>query len=101
MRWYWSVTSLPELADLPADQRWQHSRRCYWSILRHWQVWAAMLVAGVFPLGGVLAGGYLLTQSLWTALLGLAIGCGVGGFFFLQIACAYLRPHLRAERSRV
>jgi len=77
---YWTIKSIPELAQLPPKKQRRVWRRAYGRAFGHWQTWAAWALCGVL---GVL--GSNLGRSLGAPLLGAAIGGGLGGFVASQI----------------
>jgi hypothetical protein len=100
MRWYWSITSVPELADLPLSQRMRLVWRCYWSLFGLWQIWVAMFVTGMCPPFGVVVSGLIFGVGIQSAVSGMFIGGLVGGLGMLQAASHFIRPSLLTERGR-
>jgi hypothetical protein len=92
MRFYWSLRSIPELAQLPANERGRAWREASREAMRTTSVKAALILVGVLAgLGTMLFG-----------IVGAAIGGGIGGLIFGQLATDRARPHLKAfaERQR-
>src|SRR5215475_3779534 len=57
MRIYWSLKSVPELSDLPSEERRRVWRAAYWKTARHWQFWAGLVGIGLFTfIGNALIG---------------------------------------------
>ena len=89
MNIYWTQKSVPELSDLTKPERKKAWRYAYGKCFRHWQTYAGLTICG--GCGG-------LGSFLWD-LPGAAIGGGIGGFIYGQIATAVGRAHLAAWRA--
>ncbi|MGF6485100.1 hypothetical protein FSB08_31650 [Paraburkholderia sp. JPY432] len=88
---FWTLRSIPELANLPASDRrknWRRAYRCTW---RHWQTWAGLL-ACIICTGLGLALGAFAAQKV----VGGMIGAGVGGFVFGQTTVLIARSHYKS-----
>lgn len=87
---FWTLKSIPELADLSTRDRRARWRRAYRLTWRHWQTWVA-LIAWV-----ILAG---LASRLGTIVghpfVGVMIGSGIGGFAFGQVPVYVARSHYK------
>lgn len=92
---YWSASSIPELASLPNEQRGKLWRKHFWGAYRHWETWLALLVCcGVFPgLSYFLIRLYDPNQTRSLALFGLF--SGLGAVVFSQTLIFKARPYLR------
>jgi len=87
MKIYWSNKDIPELANLTPDQQSRAWKACYGQyIFKHWQTWASFGLIAIFIMVGM---------AKFGPILGGAIGGGLGGFVFSQVAMNVLRPHLR------
>jgi len=87
---YWTNNSIPELAELPIEERNAVWRSHYNLAFRHWQTWLGLLICGLCAV----AGGFL-GVAIGSKYLGLAIGGGIGGFIFGQVLISQIRPYLR------
>ena len=90
MQIYWSLKSIPELAEIPERERGRLWRAAHLRIFRHWQVWVA--------LGGcafAAALGSSLGELTGYSIIGFAIGAGIGAFLYAQVAMHFARPHIR------
>jgi len=91
MRIYWSLKSIPELSDLPSEERRRVWRAAYWKTARHWQFWAGLVGIGLFTLIG--------NALIGHPPIGGAIGAGVGGFIYGGLMSHLARPYIRAVLS--
>jgi hypothetical protein len=90
VRIYWSVGSIPELADLPERQRERLWRKGYRASLGTRATKTATLAAVT-----IAALGYLVGHPAATAGGALA-----GGILLFQVASHQARPFLREERAK-
>lgn len=90
MEIFWTLKSIPELANLSARDRRTYWRRAYRRTWRHWQTWAGLLACAVFAGLGSLLGTFAI-QSV----VGAMIGGGVGGFVFGQTTVYIARLHYK------
>jgi hypothetical protein len=105
MKVYWSLGSIPELADLPPKERRRLWRECWGKVLWHWPVLlvgfvlhpALLLLVG-FVLLPAAAGGGPLLLGLAVVLVAGVIG-PVYGFILEQVSIPIARPYLRAARD--
>jgi hypothetical protein len=88
MQIYWTLKSIPELAQLPRAERRRVWRHVYWKTFDHWQAWAGLFACGACAAMGTLFGGLL-----GSGFIGAAMGGGVGGFIFSQAAIAVARRY--------
>ncbi len=91
MRLFWSVRSIPELADLPERQREKLWRRGYRASLAR----RPTQIALVFAIG-LAAAGYVSALPWATAT-----GAVAGALLLFQVAVAQARPFWREERERL
>ena len=87
---FWTLKSIPELANLPARERRVYWRRAYRRSWRHWQTWAGLLACAMCAAVGAGLGAYTTHP-----IAGVVIGSGVGGFVFGQAAVRVARSHYR------
>ena len=103
MKMYWSLRSVPELADLPPAERRRLWRECWGKVLRHWQVWLLFLLFYSGLLGVLVVAAWLaLVVGLgWPLALILVSGVWGGAFGFLldQVSIPLARPYLRQARE--
>ena len=88
MKIYWSSASIPELANLPKDERRRLWRRCYWRALKgSWSPWAGLITIAAFSSWGS------LLQESWGRIIGSALGI----FIYFQVMMEAVRPYVREE----
>jgi hypothetical protein len=87
---FWTLKSIPELANLPARDRRVNWRRAYRRSWRHWQTWLGLLACAMCAAVGAGLGGFASHP-----FIGAAIGGGVGGFVFGQATVRVARSHYR------
>lgn len=87
---FWTLKSIPELANLPARDRRVYWRRAYRRIWRHWQTWAGLLACAMCAAVGEGLGAFSAQP-----IVGGVIGGGVGGFVFGQTTVRVVRSHYR------
>lgn len=94
---YWTLRSIPELADLPRRERGRFWRTHVLRAFKHWQPWA-----GLFAMWLSIAVGAMIATILsapWSAVIALAAPLGFfGGLLFSQLLITTVRPYLRAAR---
>lgn len=100
MKVYWSLKSIPELADLPSGERRRLWRACWGKVVWHWQVLLvfgvlvpAMSVAGMYLVGYLALAiglGWPLAFLLVSGILGATVGL-IGTLVCVPIARRYLR----------
>jgi hypothetical protein len=90
MQIYWSLKSIPELANLASAERRQAWRAACWNAYRHWQVWASVAGIGF----GAVAGGYLGSLVIFE-VIGSVIGAALGGLIHGQVLTEFASPYLR------
>lgn len=81
MKFYWSLKSIPELAQRPSKERLAAWRRVYWATYRHWLTWL-----GLFIFVGCVLSGHYLGKWLEHSMLGSMAGGGIGGWVFAQFS---------------
>jgi hypothetical protein len=103
MKIYWSLRSIPELADLPPAEGRRLWRECWGKVLRHWQVWLMFLLLWSGILGALVVSAWLaLAVGLgWPLAVILVGGVWGGAFGFLldQVSIPLARPYLRQARE--
>jgi hypothetical protein len=104
MNVYWSLKSIPELADLPPRERRRLWRACWGKVACHWQVLFVGfgLVPATSAAGLYLAGYLALAIGLgWPLafLVVLGILCPAAGFIGTQLCVPVARPYLRVARA--
>ena len=103
MKIYWSLQSIPELADLPRPERRRLWRKCWGKVLRHWQIWLMFLLLCSSLLGVLFVSAWLaLVVGLgWPLALILVSGAWGSTFGFLldQVSIPLARPYLRQARE--
>jgi hypothetical protein len=87
---YLTIGSIPELKGLPAKEQRRLWRAAYGRSFENWRTWAALALVGLF--GGV---GSYVGLTYGHQILGGAIGAGIGGALYGQIAVSLVRPYLR------
>ena len=104
MKVYWSLKSIPELADLPAGERRRLWRACWGKVACHWQVLAVFLaLVPATAVAGLYLVGYLaLAVGLgWPLAFLVALGalCPAAGLIGEQVCVPIARPYLRIARA--
>ena len=87
---YWTLKSIPEFSQLSAKERGLAWRQAYRRTFSHWQTWVALAASGACTYWG-----HHLGTVFGYPLLGVAIGGGVGGAIFSQVAIYVARAHYR------
>ncbi|XZG70382.1 hypothetical protein ACTSKR_00595 [Chitinibacteraceae bacterium HSL-7] len=88
---YWTLARVPELSGLPRNERLRRWRAAYRRTFGHWQTWLALLMCVILS---ACAGWLGLTFGSSTlALVFGALGGGLGGLLFSQIAIRVARRH--------
>jgi hypothetical protein len=94
---YWTARYIPELAPLPTEERRRLWQQCKSQAFGQWQTWAALVVFGLWIVGGPLLTGVVIwPERHGSAFLGLIVA-PIGGFIFGQVRASMARPYLRAE----
>lgn len=93
MQFYWSVEKLPELTDLPKDER-----REVLSVCRRKTSWAGPVLAVGGIMGLTLYVGTLMgvKAGTWQWIVNIFIGAFLGMYVSIQIEAYVLRPVIRA-----
>jgi hypothetical protein len=106
MTMYWTLRSIPELADLPASQRQRLWRTCYVYGFRHWQTWLGLLLCSACISIGVFAS-ILLSRTMppdqlfiWLSIVPGGLGGGIGVSIHTHVIAHQLRPYLRHYRAK-
>ncbi|WP_045048142.1 hypothetical protein [Rouxiella chamberiensis] len=91
MKIYWTLKSIPELADLSPRERGSRWRSAYKSAFRQWETWCGIALCG----GCAGAGIYLC------GMVGGVLMAALGGFLYGQIVTyvvlKYYRHRLRGQ----
>lgn len=77
---YWTAKDIPELSQLPANERALAWRSVYRKTFRHWQTWAGLFACCACTIIGM----YVSNPFGYHAVVGAALGAGLGGFLFSQ-----------------
>ncbi len=90
MKIYWTISSVPELAELAKNERRRLWRRYFWKIFQtRWSPWAGLImVAAVVQFGRSL-------NEAWGGIIGGLIG----GFIFVQVLMEALHYYVRQENE--
>jgi len=88
MQLYWSLKSIPELADLPADERGRLWRAAFWRTFRHWELWVAFIVLNACAYVGSWLGSQVGHPSI-----GSIVGAALGGYIFGHVVIELARPY--------
>lgn len=97
MKIYWSLKSIPELAEIPTKQRKEIWRRCLRKAHRNWWTWLGV-VGPAACIGGVSAVLVDIISGNHAAAILLAglIG-GIAGLISFQIQVRTVRAYIRKE----
>jgi hypothetical protein len=88
---FWTLKSIPELADLSARDRRVRWRRAYRRTWRHWENWIALIAWATFA-GAASRLGTLVGHPF----VGVMIGSGIGGFAFGQVPVHVARSRYKS-----
>ena len=80
MKEYFLIKHLPELADLPKNERDRLRRENYFKGLRHWQPWAAFVVLIIWSMIVFVIIDYLRDEVFRQKHIIFSIAYGVLGF---------------------
>jgi len=92
MKIYWTLKQIPELRDLPKDQRKRLWRACY-DTPKVKVIYVFVVVTAGVPLM------WLINQakmSTWNTALLFGLGVGIISFIVSQVQLERLRPSIRA-----
>ncbi len=91
---FWTRRSVPELRELPPEERARVWKATLLKPLRHWQCWAMMaaFMAAIYATLGWDAPGSGPAGSVLAGLIG-----GAGGLGVYQVAMDLKRPYMRAS----
>jgi biotin transporter BioY len=93
MKIYWSIKSIPELADLSEQEQTEVWGKFYRKAWHHWQTWIATLVlCACVALGQAI--GMRFGGIHWRILCAV-IGCFIGGMILSQIITSVVRTYIR------
>jgi hypothetical protein len=97
MKLYFSLKSMPELANLPEEKQKEVWQKCSGNYWHHWQTWVATLVlCACFILGeniGMRFGG------IYWQIICTVIGCYIGGVILNQTITSMVRTNIREYLS--
>jgi hypothetical protein len=97
MKLYFSIKSIPELANLPEEKQKEVWRKCSGKYWQHWQTWFATLVlCACFALGQAV--GMRFGGIPWRILC-VFIGSFIGGVILNQTITSVVRSHIREYLS--
>ena len=92
MKLYWSYNSIPELANLPKENRKEVWAACHPKIFRR-SIWISMIIAAVcIPLG------IEIGKSYFGGIAGLIVAVIIGGIvgaLIWQVQAAMAMPYIR------
>jgi len=102
MKIYWTIKSIPELADLSPSDRKALWRRNYWKGYTHLSPWIGIAVL-IILLGIVQyltgPGHVLAASSLLVKVMLKGIAFFIGFTLIFHLITESIRPHLRQERQ--
>jgi hypothetical protein len=93
MKLYWSLKSIPELADLPKEKRMEVWRACHPKDIKHWQTWISFGFLGICVFLGMAFGKFYIRIIGQT--IGGIIALWIWFIIFWQIKVSVVRPHIR------
>jgi hypothetical protein len=93
MKLYWSINSIPELADLPKEKRKEVWKSCHIKCFLHWQIWASAVLFGLGVAAGSALGEFYYGRIGGT--IGAAIAGGIVGIIGWEIKVSVVRPLIR------
>jgi hypothetical protein len=98
MNVYWHLKNVPELSQVPREERRRRWRRVYPKTFHHWETWAGLLVL----VAGISLGRHIGT-SYGHTFIGGVIGGYFGGAVLWQTALYVARRHysevLRSDKG--
>ena len=95
MKIYWTIKSIPELSQLPDEERKAIWRRCCARATGNWKTWIEFLV--LCTTFFYCTGFFARTWGLWGAVSGSIIVGSVAGVIWVQVVIRKTIPHIRAE----
>ena len=88
---YWSLNSIPELADVPQDERRKLIRTTYWkAFVTRFSPWI-----GLITLMALINVGRSIDETY-----GSLIGAAIGGFLFGQVMIEAMRSCIKEIRDK-
>jgi len=93
MKICWSLRSIPELADLPEEKHKEILKECGFTNLEKTPVFWGKILVLPFLLAGMALG--KICGGKISSILGLVIGCIIGGFVSWQIQIYIIRSRVR------
>ena len=98
MKSYWNLEAVPELKDLPKEERDRIFSAVVWKAFRHWQSWAALLLVVLLFYGGLYLDLHLLPmlglQALAQYNILSSLGALVGIVTLSQVIIHKSRPYM-------
>jgi hypothetical protein len=95
MKIYWTKKSIPELSQLPDEERKAIWRRCCAKATGNWKTWIVLFVLCATFID--CTGFFARTWGLWGAVIGGIIVGSVSGLIWAQVVIRKTIPHIRAE----
>ena len=98
MKLYWSLKSIPELADLPKKDRYEIWKACYSMVWRSWKSIILHIILIILFIS-VLT---VIYNTFDKFIIGLLVAVSIGaicGFIEQQVAIYIIRPHIREYLS--
>lgn len=99
MKIYWTLRSIPELADLPGPERRRLWRACYRRTWRDWRFLLAFVLLVALLSGAMFAVGILLRHNPRLYIVCQLTIAGVWGALFGYVVTLLVRPHIREARG--
>jgi hypothetical protein len=93
MKLYWSIKSIPEVADMPNEKQKEVWGKFFPKSWRYWQTWVALLVLYTCVALGQVIG--MRFSSIHWRILCTVIGCFIGGVVWIQIITPAVRTYIR------
>ena len=95
MKLYWSLKSIPELADLPNKQRKEIWKSCRLKCLMTWPFWGSTITIIVFWLVILTKLGYFYRDRHLIGLIWGAVISAIVVFIMWQVEIALVKPYIR------
>jgi Mn2+/Fe2+ NRAMP family transporter len=95
MKLYWSLNSIPELANLPKERRKEIWKPCRLKCLASWPFWVSMIAIIVVWLVMLSKLGYFYSDNHIIGLIWGVIVSVIVSFIMQQVEFALVRPYIR------